>query len=145
MKPRLGSQVLETALNEQELAQLAQRDSGLSHTLGIVLTHVASDSVKGYIDIEPRHHQPMGMANGGVLCSVGETLGSVAAMAAAGAPAVGMGNSTEFLKGVTNGRVEGEAIAVHIGKSTHLWRVEMRQEGKLVATTNLRLMILREP
>ncbi|WP_115684649.1 PaaI family thioesterase [Corynebacterium senegalense] len=143
MEHRFGNEILTEPLSADELEQLRQFDSGLSHTIGLVITKVSSASAEGYIDIGPQHHQPMGLANGGVFCSVGETLGSVAAVAAAGVPAVGMSNYTDLLSGVHEGRVEAVALPVHLGSSTHLWRVEMRAGGRLAAVTNLKLMVLR--
>ncbi|WP_291313543.1 PaaI family thioesterase [Corynebacterium sp. UBA2622] len=143
MKHRLGSEILEEPLTAEELDQLRAADTGLSHTLGIVLTYVARDRVEGYVEIGPQHHQPMGLTNGGLYCSVGETLGSMAAVAASGAPAVGMSNCTDFLRGVSQGRLNAVAKPVHLGSTTHLWRIEMKAEGNLVATTNLKLMILK--
>lgn len=143
MEHRLGTEVLDRPLDDEELALLARVDTGLSHTLGIVITHLSRDRVEGYVDIGPEHHQPMGLTNGGLFCAVAETLGSLAAVANSGTRAVGMSNNTDFLRGVSQGRLEAVATPVHTGSTTHLWRIEMRHEGNLVATTNLKLMILR--
>ena len=142
---RFGTQVLDRPLDAAELEQLAQADAGFSRTIGLRYTHVSGERVEGYVDIGPQHHQPMGLANGGVFCTIGETLGSAAAVAASGAPAVGMSNSTDLLRGVSEGRVEAVAVPVHVGSTTHLWRIEMRHEGHLVAQTHLKLMILSRP
>ncbi|SDS08122.1 PaaI family thioesterase [Corynebacterium timonense] len=144
MQTKYGKEILDTPLSEEELSALREADSGFSRTIGLVVTHVSAQRVDGYIDIGPRHHQPMGLANGGVMASIGETLGSIAAVAASGAPAVGMSNSTDFLRSVRQGRLEAVAEPVHVGSSTHLWRIEMRHEGALVALTHLKLMILRQ-
>ena len=55
-----------------------------------------------------------------------------------------MSNYTDLLGSVKEGRIDAVAVPVHIGRTTHLWRVEMYHEAKLVATTNLKLMILRD-
>ncbi|WJY68023.1 PaaI family thioesterase [Corynebacterium auris] len=144
MQTKYGKEVLDTPLSDGELAALREVDSGFSRTIGLTITHVSAKRVEGHIDIGPQHHQPMGLANGGVMASIGETLGSIGAVAAAGAPAVGMSNSTDFLRSVKSGRLEAVAQPVHVGSSTHLWRIEMHHEGKLVALTHLKLMILRQ-
>ncbi|WP_342319712.1 PaaI family thioesterase [Corynebacterium mayonis] len=141
MEHRYAKEIIDTPLSAAELAAFAQH-SGLSGQLGIEITYVARDRVEGFVDVGEQHHQPAGVANGGLYCSVGETLGSVGAIAAAGKPAVGMNNNTDLLGSVVSGRVEAVAVPVHVGTSTHLWRIEMRHGGKLVATTNLKVMVL---
>ncbi|WP_211205598.1 PaaI family thioesterase [Corynebacterium capitovis] len=143
MTHRFGSEVLKTPLDAAELEQFNSLNTGLSRTLGIAVTHVSGDKVEGYLDVQPSHHQFTGIVNGGVYCSIGETLGSIAAVAAAGVPAVGMNNNTDLLSSVSEGRIDAVAVPVHVGRTTHLWRVEMRAGDKLLATTNLKLMILR--
>ena len=94
------------------------------------------------IQAAPKHHQPAGMVNGGVFCSIGETMGSFAGFVAAGGPVVGMNNSTDLLRSVTDGVIEAETTPVHVGRRTQLWRTEMRSDGKLVAVCTLRTMVM---
>lgn len=133
-------------MGAEELAYLNQHNTGLAETVGIVVTHCSSERVDGYLDADERHLQIAGIVNGGTYCAIGETLGSLGAIAAAAAPAVGMSNSTDLLASVRAGqRIYACATPVHRGSRTHLWRVEMRldgADGKLVALTHLKLMIL---
>ena len=144
MDHRFGSEPITSPLTDEELEGVNAVNQGLANTLGIVITYVSRDHTEGYVDVTPEHHQITGIANGGLFCSIGETLGSIAAVANSGAAAVGMSNYTDLLGSVKEGRIDAVAVPVHIGRTTHLWRVEMYHEAKLVATTNLKLMILRD-
>ncbi|QYH19757.1 PaaI family thioesterase [Corynebacterium aquatimens] len=129
-------------LNEEELAVLNAANIGFAQHLGLVITYCSAERLEGYLDVGPQHLQVAGIVNGGVYASIGETLGSAAAIVTTGRPAVGMSNNTDFLRSVSSGRIEAVAIPVHTGRTTHLWRIEMSHEGKLAAITHLKLMLM---
>ena len=59
---------------------------------------------------------------------------------AAGQVAVGLTNTTHFLRSVTQGRVSVEATALSQGRTQQLWRVDLTDEaGRLIAHGELRL------
>lgn len=124
-----------------EIAEINRMNTGFAQTIGMEVTACCEEEIKAHIDVGPEHLQPAGIVNGGVYAAIGETLGSLAAMFTSQKAAVGMNNNTDFLRPVSSGRIEAEAIPVHIGRTTHLWRIEMRNNDKLVAITNLKLMI----
>ena len=68
---------------------------------------------------------------------------SIASVAAADAPAVGVNNSSDFIRSTGEGELEAVATPVQLGGRTHVWSVEMRQGRELIARTTLRTMILR--
>lgn len=143
MESRMFREPIDPPMDETELAELNEFNAGLAQTIGMVVTHCAYDRLEAYVDVGPEHLQVAGIVNGGTYCAIGESLGSAAAVAAAAKPAVGMSNYTDLLGSVREGaRIEAVALPVHLGKRTHLWRVEMHSGGKLVAVTNLKLMIL---
>lgn len=140
---RLYNEVIEPPLSDDELAAVNAADLDFAQRLGLVLTYCSKERLEGHLDVAETHLQPTGIVNGGVYCTIGETLASIGAVAASAKPAVGMSNSTDLLGAVRAGvRIEAVAEPVHVGKRTHLWRVNMRAAGKLVAVTNLKLMIL---
>ena len=126
-----------------ELAEINERNTGFAKLIGLEITHCTPERVTAVLEVGSQHLQPAGIVNGGVYASIGETVGSLAAIVAGEAPAVGMSNYTDFLKPVSSGTIEAEATPVHVGRTTHLWRIEMRNEGKLVAVTQLKLMMMR--
>src|SRR4030088_2502247 len=112
--------------------------------LGIHLEEVTATRVTGWFEVGPQHHQPFGLVHGGVHASVVETVASVGAVAAgrdSGRTAVGVANSTDFLRSTTSGRLEVVATAVYQGRSQQLWDVLITRavDGKDVARGHVRL------
>ena len=140
---RLYNEVIEPPLSDDELAAVNVADLDFAQRLGLVLTYCSKDRLEGHLEVTDKLLQPTGIVNGGVYCTIGETLASIAAVAATAKPAVGMSNSTDLLGSVKAGqRIDAVAEPVHTGRRTHLWRVNMSADDKLVAVTNLKLMIL---
>jgi uncharacterized protein (TIGR00369 family) len=112
--------------------------------LGIHLDDVGPTRVTGWFEVGPQHHQPFGLLHGGVLASVVETVASVGAFTAvrdSGRNAVGVANSTDFLRSTTSGRLEVVATAVYQGRTQQLWDVVIARadDGKDVARGHVRL------
>lgn len=129
-------------LNDDEIAMLNSAATEFDSFIGLTFTEFGPEKMAATIQAAPKHHQPAGMVNGGVFCSIGETMGSFAGFVAAGGPVVGMNNSTDLLRSVTDGVIEAETTPVHVGRRTQLWRTEMRSDGKLVAVCTLRTMVM---
>lgn len=110
---------------------------------GLVLTEVTGARVAGHIDLGPRHHTPFGVVHGGLYATVVETVCSVGASVAVsehGQFAVGVHNSTDFLRTTSGGRAEVVAEPVMQGRTQQLWQVSItREDGKEVARGTLRL------
>ena len=120
--------------------------------LGLHLTEVTSGRVVARWTAAERHHQPYGIVHGGVHASVVETLGSVGSAAWAGAhlaegtKVVGVHNSTDFFRAVSEGELSSTGTPVHQGRSQQLWVVETRDtQDRLVARGQLRVQNLSSP
>ena len=122
---------------------------GFDAHIGLEITAISADEVRGELSVRPELLQPYGLLHGGVLTSVVETLGSVAGATWYGdrGIVVGMTNHTHFLRPVREGRLEAVATPVHRGRTSQLWLVEVRDEQqKLVARGELRVANLpQEP
>lgn len=151
---RLVRQATKGSLSPDEVASLnsAVLDHGLGGydiLLGTVFTEVCPERVVAELTVGEKHLQPWGLANGGVYCSLGETVGSVAGYIAAGAkPAVvGVNNNTDFYRSARAGDViVSTGTPVHLGRSMQVWQIHhVRQsDGKTLARTNLRVAVLSE-
>lgn len=111
---------------------------------GLRFTEVSGTRVRGEIDLGPEHHTPWGVVHGGVYTTAVETAASVGASTAVadrGQIAVGVANSTDFLRPMSAGTVEVVAEALQQGRSQQLWLVTITstQNGKMVARGQLRL------
>ena len=113
---------------------------------GLVVDEVSTARVLGHIDLDERHHTPWGIIHGGVYATAVESAASIGASAAVqerGLVAVGLTNTTHFLRSMAAGRVEVEAVALNQGRSQQLWRVDITDgSGRLVAHGELRLQNL---
>jgi 1,4-dihydroxy-2-naphthoyl-CoA hydrolase len=120
-----------------------QNASAFLSAAGLEFTHVAGDRVEGVIDLGPQHHTPWGVVHGGVYTSAVESAASVGATTAVAHRdqiAVGVHNSTDFLRSMTHGRVTVVATPVQQGRVQQLWDVRITdEERRLVARGSVRL------
>ena len=113
---------------------------------GLALDDVSGNRVTGHIDLSEDHHTPWGIVHGGVYATAIESAASIGASTAVrerGMVAVGLTNTTHFLRSVTAGRVLVEAEPLHQGRSQQLWRVDVRDDrDRLLAHGEVRLQNL---
>lgn len=113
--------------------------------MGLRVTELGPDRVRGEWTVTPQLHQPAGIQNGGVLCTVVETLASTGGAAWYGerGVVVGVNNNTDFLRAVRDGKLTAEATPLHRGGLQQLWQVVVTDEdGRLVARGQVRLQNL---
>jgi 1,4-dihydroxy-2-naphthoyl-CoA hydrolase len=117
--------------------------SAFLQAAGLVVGEVTDRRVTGHLQLGPEHHTPWGVVHGGVYATAIESAASIGASHAVrdqGQVAVGLTNTTHFLRPVTAGRVNVEATALSQGRTQQLWRVDITDEaGRLVAHGELRL------
>ena len=116
----------------------------VSH-LGMEFLEVGDDFIRGRVPVDERTRQPYGLLHGGVSVALAETLGSVAAghVVAEGHTVVGLDINANHLKSARSGWVTGIARPVHIGRSTQVWHIEMRNDdGELVCVSRLTMAVL---
>jgi uncharacterized protein (TIGR00369 family) len=110
---------------------------------GLQVDAYSGSEVTGHIDAGADHHQPWGLVHGGVYATAVESACSIGASAAvddAGQFAVGLSNTTDFLRAHREGRLEVRAVPVHQGRTGQLWQCDItRDDGKLVAQGRVRL------
>jgi 1,4-dihydroxy-2-naphthoyl-CoA hydrolase len=132
----------ETARPSLDPADLAAAGAFLQ-AAGLVFDEVTATQVTGHIVLSAEHHTPWGVVHGGVYATAIESAASVGASTAvrdAGQVAVGLTNTTHFLRAVSSGRVNVTATALSQGRTQQLWRVDVTDEsGRLVAHGELRL------
>jgi len=111
---------------------------------GLVLDEISGTRVTAHIDLGARHLTPWGVIHGGVYTTAIESVASVGASAAVfeqGQFAVGLNNTTDFLRSMREGTVDIVAEPVIQGRTQQLWRVTItrRADGKAVAQGQVRL------
>ncbi|WP_024332689.1 PaaI family thioesterase [Gordonia hirsuta] len=125
--------------------------AGLDKLLGNTVTTATGDGVEATLTITPDHHQPFGIVHGGVYCAVAESAASISGFCwlqeqGIGGVAVGVNNSTDFLRSISEGTLHISTTPVHRGRRQQLWQVDMRDEqGRLIAQSRVRLQNLDDP
>jgi 1,4-dihydroxy-2-naphthoyl-CoA hydrolase len=120
---------------------------GFDKLLGLQITSATPDEVVASFEVRPELLQPYGLLHGGVLCSVVETVGSVAGATWFGdrGQVVGTSNHTNFLRAVREGVLTAVATPIHRGRTQQLWTVDIRDErDRLVAKGELRVANLAQ-
>ena len=111
--------------------------TGWVKEMGIVILAASPDEVSCEWEVGDKHRQPYGIVHGGVHCGVVETLASIGAALVAqprGQRAVGLENSTTFIRAVRSGKLHGVARPVTRGRSSQVWEAWIRDEkDQLVA------------
>jgi 1,4-dihydroxy-2-naphthoyl-CoA hydrolase len=129
--------------DQAETPQIDEHASAFVSAAGLHFTTVAPERVEGWIELGPEHHTPWGVVHGGVYTTAIESAASVGASTAVAAQqqfAVGLNNSTDFLRSMVEGRVDVGAEPIQQGRVQQLWRVQIqREDGKLVALGHVRL------
>jgi uncharacterized protein (TIGR00369 family) len=120
---------------------------GFVREAGFQPGEVSGTHVTGHIDIDERHHTPWGIVHGGVYATAIESAASIGASTAVldqGQVAVGLTNTTHFLRSITHGRVAIEAEAINQGRTQQLWKVDVRDDrNRLLAHGEVRLQNLK--
>jgi 1,4-dihydroxy-2-naphthoyl-CoA hydrolase len=113
--------------------------------LGIEFLEVGADFIRARVPVDPRTRQPYGILHGGVSVVLAETLGSCGAAfaCAPGSKAVGLDINANHLRSTTTGWVTGTARPLHIGRSTHVWQIELvDDQGRMTCISRLTMAIL---
>jgi len=117
--------------------------------VGMDVAEVSGTRVTGSVELGPQHHTPWGVVHGGVYCTIVESAASIGASAAVterGQFAVGVNNSTDFLRPMTAGRLHVVAEPVQQGRTLQLWLVTLtRDDGRTVARGQVRLQNVSLP
>jgi 1,4-dihydroxy-2-naphthoyl-CoA hydrolase len=113
--------------------------------LGIEFLEVGEDFISARVPVDPRTRQPYGLLHGGVSVVLAETLGSCGAAFSVpeGWRAVGLDINANHLRGATSGWVTGIAKPVHMGRTTHVWQIDLRNDaGELTCVSRITMAIL---
>jgi len=125
------------------------RVRGFDALYGLEVLEVTDELVRAQVAVRDELRQPFGPLHGGVLTALAETLaslGTAAAVVTQGDAAMGLSNSTSFLRPVTHGHVHGRAIRRHRGRTTWIWDVEMSDDdGRLCAITRMTIAVRPMP
>ena len=121
------------------------KNNMVSH-VGIKITDINDNHLKGTISCNKKTKQPFGILHGGASVTLAETLGSLAGNLVLNDNyiAVGLNISANYVKAVRSGIVTGVAMPIHIGKSTQIWTIDLYQKNVITCVTRLTLANLKK-
>ena len=120
--------------------------TGLNKQIGIKITEIGDDYLKGTMPVDDRTKQPAGLLHGGANCVLAETLASIGAYLVIDPSknnAVGIEINANHIRSAKEGEVTGTARPIHLGKQTHVWQVEiMRDDAKLSCVSRVTIAVI---
>ncbi len=123
------------------------RETLISH-LGIEFTEIGEDFLSARMPVDRRTQQPMGILHGGASVALAETLGSAAATLVIDRneySCVGLEINANHIRSVSSGYVIGTARPLHLGRSTQVWEMLIRDEaGSLVCAARMTNAVLKK-
>jgi len=122
----------------------SHRNTAPEH-LGLQFLEVGDDFITARVPVDERTRQPFGLLHGGVSVVLAETLGSCGAVYCAppGHRVVGLDINANHIRAATSGWVTGKTTPVHVGRTTQVWAIELRNEaGELTCVSRITMAVL---
>jgi 1,4-dihydroxy-2-naphthoyl-CoA hydrolase len=122
--------MIDTRVTLEELN--ARNQNALMQNMGIEFIEIKEDALVARMPVDHRTSQPMGILHGGASAALAETVGSSAAYLSVDRSrfyTVGLEIKCNHVKSVTSGFVYGTAKAIHLGKTTQVWQIEIKDES----------------
>jgi uncharacterized protein (TIGR00369 family) len=126
-------------------AQLNEAVTGYDRHYGLELLELSETEIRARVAVRDEIKQPLGLVHGGLYASLAESMCSLATAAAVmggGKMALGMSNSTSFLRPITAGTVHAHATRLHSGRTTWIWDVTFSDDaGRTCAVTRMTIAV----
>ncbi len=134
--------------SEPNLDEINSRNATTIHqAIGIEITEVGADFVRGTMPADQRTHQPMGLIHGGANVVLAESLGSIGAnllLDNSQYYCVGQEVNANHIRGVREGKVTGTARLIHSGRTSQVWEIKIENEqGKLSCVSRLTMAVVK--
>jgi uncharacterized protein (TIGR00369 family) len=122
----------------------------LAGALGIEIVELTAERVVATMPVDDRTRQPYGLLHGGASMALAET---VASLGAAGRvdrerfAVVGQEINGNHIRAVRNGVVRAAGVPVHVGRTSQVWSIEIRDEAErlvCISRCTLAVVELRE-
>ncbi|NLD69866.1 MAG: hotdog fold thioesterase [Limnobacter sp.] len=117
--------------------------------IGIEFIEIGDDHIRARMPVDERTFQPMGILHGGASVVLAETIGSVASflcIEGTAKAAVGLEVNANHLRPATGGWVYGRCTPIHVGRTTHVWQIELSDEqGRRTCVSRLTMAVIDRP
>ncbi len=125
--------------------QINQVLHGFDRLYGLELLECSDEQVRARVAVREEIKQPAGLVHGGVYASIAESMASLATAMAVleqGDVAMGLSNSTSFLRPITAGTVHAHARRIHRGRTTWVWDVTFTDDrDRACAVTRMTIAV----
>lgn len=122
----------------------SSQDSAAGH-VGIEFIEAGEDYIVARMPVDHRTRQKYGILNGGASCLLAESLGSHASSLCLDPDkeyCVGLDINANHIRSVSEGFVYGTSKPIHLGRSTHVWEIIIRdKQERTVCISRLTMMI----
>lgn len=121
------------------------RENTLMGHLDITFEEKGEDFLTASMPVDERTHQPMGILHGGASVVLAESLGSCASQMTLeeGYFSVGLEIKANHIKSISQGRVTGRTTPLHLGRSTQVWDIDIKNDqGELICSSRLTMAVL---
>lgn len=130
-----------------ELLQTRGKNTLIEY-VGIEFIEIGDNFLVARMPVDHRTLQPAGIMHGGASCVLAESVGSTAANCCVDPEkfyCVGLEINTNHIKSIREGYVIGTTKPFHIGKTTHVWGIEIvNEQNKLISVNRLTMMVLNK-
>jgi len=110
----------------------SMNENSLEKTLEIEFIDIGDDFLIAKMPVTSKVHQPDGVLHGGATAALAESVGSAASYFSIdknNQMIRGTMISVNHLKGISKGFVYAKASPVHKGRTTQLWKIEIKDEN----------------
>ena len=118
--------------------------STLIQTLGIEFTCMGENYLEARMPVDERTMQPLGILHGGASAALAETLGNAASYLCVDEDTLCVGQeiNANHIRPAGPGWVIGRATWLHLGRTSHVWQITIRDEqDKLICVSLLTVAI----
>ncbi|MFN8324015.1 MAG: hotdog fold thioesterase [Chitinophagales bacterium] len=115
--------------------------------LGIEIIEVGDDYITARMPVNEKTMQPFGLLHGGASCVLAESLGSIAGTFCIDYPkqmVVGLEINANHLRSARSGYVYGTVKPLHVGKTTQVWNIEIKNEMKQLVCVSRLTCVVKE-
>jgi 1,4-dihydroxy-2-naphthoyl-CoA hydrolase len=125
--------------------QINKAVQGFDRLYGLELLSCSDTEMRAQVKVRDELKQLAGLVHGGVYASIAESMASLATAIGVreqGETAMGLSNSTSFLRPVTEGVVHALATRLHRGRTTWVWDVRFSDDaGRTCAVTRMTIAV----
>ncbi|TLU83888.1 MAG: hotdog fold thioesterase [Chlorobium sp.] len=142
------SSIYHSPVTVEEINDTQIIEGQMARHLGIEITEIGTDYMTAKMPVDHRTIQRIGILHGGASLALAETVGSIAASYCVDREnfyIVGQEINANHLRPVRSGYVYATATPLHLGRSSQVWDIRIRNEdGKLTCVSRFTVAVLKK-